>query len=274
MTKRILLHSVFAAMCLFWLLLPHYLAPVPCGIVLAMLCVFYGIYAWKTREWWGKPAVPEEKRKMLTGVWTAVLVLGALIVIGFAFLALYRWNRLGLPMVLLAGCLLFAAVEVLIRLGSGQEEQGIILKIGCYAALAGAGIAGALTFWRLSMGLAPAAYVALLTGYLAACMSFYFLSQGQFSGQIRSGICAGCIILAFALTITLNWRLGSGTGQTHSYQVTGKPYRNSVTCTLDDGSQFSYLQCPMAEGKVGKVYRYRGWFQITYLLRPNDPLNR
>ncbi len=50
MTKRILLHSVFAAMCLFWLLLPHYLAPASCGIVLAVLCVFYGIYTWKTRE--------------------------------------------------------------------------------------------------------------------------------------------------------------------------------------------------------------------------------
>lgn len=272
--KQLLRHIVWIASCVIWLLLAHIqgwgsyaLLALP-----ALVCV---LYYYKMRSKWNRPALAAQKASTLLAVILTLDIVGTLVLVCLAFAAFAMWGILGLPTVFGAALLWIISVWGYARLaGSVSAGQLRALQIGVYAAGAAVAVAAILTFERLGMGLYPTIRTAVITGILAVCMISYLIWQADYGKELRSAICIVSLALSFALTITLNWRLGQSEFVSHSYQATGKLYKDSVTCILDDGRRFTYLHCPVTSGKVGHVYQANGWFQIQYLMRPNDTLVR
>ena len=270
--KHILLHTVFIASCAIWLLLAHVQGWIGCALLVlpALVCV---LYYYQMRSKWNRPALAAKKASTLLAVILTLDVIGTLVIVGLAFAAFAMWGILGVPTVLSAALLWIISVWGYARLaGSVSAGQLRALQIGVYAACVAVAVAAILTFERLGMGLNPTIRTMVITGILAVCMASYLRWQTDYGKELRRVICIVSLALSFALTITLNWRLGQSGYVSHSYQAIGKPYKDSVTCILDDGRRFTYLHCPVTSGKVGHVYQTNGWFQIQYLMRPNDTL--
>lgn len=74
-----------------------------------------------------------------------------------------------------------------------------------------------------------------------------------------------CIVVAFALFVTLNMLLDRSPHQRHWYSVIeAGGYRHGVTCRMDDGNTFHYRSSSARISDRGIIYVCDGWFQESY----------
>lgn len=271
--KQMLLHVVFIISFTIWLLFAHFIGQWFGYLLLAMLMIGCNFFYRKKRSFWDNSSLPAKRVSNLIALFIALDLLSALAGIGFSFISFSAWKSLGGAMVLFITVVWIITIKGYAKLKNSVTGTSlIVIQGGVYAVCVAVAVTTALTYQRLGMGLNPPIRVIVVTVSLAVCMVSYLIYQTSYNKEMRSAICVTCLALSFALTLTLNWKLCTSTYTLHTYQATGKPYKKAITCILDNGQSFSYKYCPVASGEVGYVYKTYGWFQIQYLLRPNDTL--